>query len=209
MSTPGPRPDAHSKRLLREKLAVISDPLRTAIVSSLARTPASAAKVAEELGEDPQRVRYLLRRMRGVGLVDSLGKTKHQGVRENLYSVDPARLVLSIEEVTQFTPQQNDRAVAAMVRLMFREVSSVIRSTPSAIREDFFTRLPVRLDPQGWDEAAALHAETMSRVLAAGERSRERLTKSNEEPIRTLAMVLFVPLQPSPGAGSSGSEDGR
>ncbi len=183
-----------SKRLLREKLAATSDPVRLALISALARSPASSNELAARLDQEPRRVRYLLRRMREVGLIDLVGRTTREGVRENLYSVDPGRFILNDEETAEFTPLELDRALASMARLMVRETTAIVRTTPSKDRLDSLARIPLPLDSKGWQEAAALHTETLSQVVEVGRRSRERLAASGEEEIHTLAMVLFIPI---------------
>jgi DNA-binding transcriptional ArsR family regulator len=197
-----------SKRLVNEKLAAIADPLRLAVITTLSRAPASGSQLAAALDEEPARIRYILRRMREVGLVDVAGSTTHQGVRENLYRVQPARFVLTDEEAAGIAPYEIDRAMAALVRLMFRESSAVMKSTPNLAREEFAMRFPLPLDRQGWAEAAALHQEAMRKVMEVGERSLERLDASGEDPLVSLAMVLFFPLVSGAG-GDPPSAEGR
>jgi DNA-binding transcriptional ArsR family regulator len=196
-----------SKRLVNEKLAAIADPLRLAVITRLARAPASGSQLAAALDEKPARVRYLLRRMREVGLVDVTGSATHEGVRENLYTVQPARFVLTDEETAGIAPHDIDRAMAALVRLMFRESSAVMKSTPNLSREEFATRFPLPLDRQGWAEAAALHQEAMRKVMEVGERSLERLDPSVDDPLVSLAMVLFFPLVSGAAGEPTSAED--
>lgn len=171
-------------------------------MTALARTPTTSARLAESLSEEPQRIRYHLRRMREVGLVEVLGTTTVAGVRENVYSVELARFVLSDDEMVRLTPHELDRALAAMVRLMFREASAAVR-TGSGKFEEFLVRLPLPLDSRGWQDAAALHRESLRQVIEVSERSFERLGDSREEAIETLAVILFVPLRGKSGKGPS------
>ncbi len=172
----------------------MSDPLRVAILSRLARDPASAAQLAAGLEERLERVRYQLRRMREVGLVDAVGTSQAVGRKENLYSVDPARFVLEDEELEGFSPEDLDRALASLVRIMFRESAAVVRSEPSTEREDAVVRIPMAVDQKGWLEASALLRKVLSDVITVGNESRERLGESAEQPIRTLVTVLLFAL---------------
>src|SRR5690349_17989294 len=185
--------DQLSKRLLREKLAATSDPLRLEILTALARTPASSAQLAEALAEEPSRIRYVLRRMREVGLIDVAGETRARGVRENSYSVELARLALSDEEVERLKPQELDRALAATVRYMFWEAVGIVREPPTSDRVEFLTRFPLQLDAHGWRQAAALFRDVLGQVIEVAEKGRRRISGRDAEEIETVAMIVFLP----------------
>jgi DNA-binding transcriptional ArsR family regulator len=182
------------QRVAREKFAAIVDPLRLALITALGRSPSTSTQLAAELDADPRKIRYLLRRMRAVGLVDLAGTRTRGRSRENVYSVQPVRFVLRDDEVAWIKPHEVDRAIATLVRLMFHETSAVIGGTSSRTREDLVRRFPMSLDRQGWVEAAALHRSAIGRAMEVGEKSLDRLAESGAQTIESLAMVLFFPL---------------
>jgi DNA-binding transcriptional ArsR family regulator len=187
---------ASPKRLAREKLAASSDPLRQALLTELSHGPASASDLAEVLEVDPARVRYQIRRMREVGLVELVGETRRLGPRENLYSADPSDCVLDDADLTHLSPAEIEQAIAGFVRLMFRESRELIATPPREDREDSLARVPLSFDEKGWGEAVQVHRQLLAEMLEVRERSIRRLEQSGEESLSTLAMILFFNLTP-------------
>lgn len=192
MGEPGSGRRAGGKRAARERLNIITDPLRLAIVGHLSRGRASAAETAAAVGATKKEVRYLIRRMREAGLVEVAGKSSGSGVRENLYSVDPASLVLEESDLTHVSEGRLEEAHIRLLRLLFREaLQSAQSGRLSARQEHSLVRFPISLDEQGWEEAAEVHDRAMREVMEEQARSLARLELSGEKPVRGLAAIFL------------------
>lgn len=197
------RPGKHS----RDKLAVVESPLRLAIVSSLSLRPATAAELAEELAEPVEAVRYHLRWLRSVDLVEVKGKARRGGITENLYSVDPRKHLIERGELSGVSDSRFDLAHARLLRLMFREAMEAARAGSFAERpEHLLLRFLLPIDEPGWDEALAIHDRVIEEVLAVRAESQARLDAGGEEEILArVATLLFE----SPSEQRLGEDHGR
>ncbi len=145
---------SYQRRLLREKLAAVSNPIRLAIVSSLSERPASVAELAEEIEVPVERARYHLNRMLRFGLVQRQGPTNRRGVSEQLYSADPAKLIIETDEAVRLPVHRLDEAHLSLLRLMFRETRASTRAGKLGLHEDqTMVRLPISFDARAWAEA--------------------------------------------------------
>lgn len=180
------------RRVAREKLNIIKDPLRLAIVSHLSRGAASAAETAEEVGAPAKEVRYLLRRMREAGLVEVAGRGSGPRARENLYSVDPASLVLEESDLAHVSQGALEEAHIRLLRLLFREaLESAQSGRLSARQEHTLIRFPISVDEEGWNEVSEIHDQALREVIKAQERCFGRLAQSGEEPVQGMAAIFF------------------
>ncbi len=180
------------RRLAREKLAAIENPLRLAMLTRLAMGPASVGELAESADASIERVRYHVNRMREVGLVESAGRTRRRGVAEELLSVDPAKFVLSAEEMSHLSSDRWERAHLGLLRVLFREANAAMRAVaPGFDEENVTVRFALPLDAQAWQEALRLHDETMLEVLEIRKRSLARLDASGEAGVEGTVALLF------------------
>jgi DNA-binding transcriptional ArsR family regulator len=181
-----------SRKLARAKMAVLTSPLRLAIVTSLGFRAASAAELATEIGVPVEKVRYHLKRLREVDLVTSEGTTRRRGVTETLYSADAARQIISKEEVAHLSPHGFAQAQTRLLRLMFRDASEAVGSVVFAKRSDYgFIRFPLPLDEQGWPDALAIHDQALQKILKVKEESLDRLEAGGETSTRVCAAIIF------------------
>ena len=82
--------EAQSRDEVLEKVAVLEDPLKAAILTLLMRRPASIAEVASELDLPIGRARYQLRRLHQAGMVELTEVRPRRGVVERVYRRQPS-----------------------------------------------------------------------------------------------------------------------
>jgi hypothetical protein len=184
------RPGKHA----RDKLAVIENPLRLAVVSSLTLRPATAAQVAEELETPVEKVRQQLRWLRRVDLVEVEGKARRGAITENVYSVDPDKHLLKRGELGDLSSRRIDVADARLLRLMFREAMEAARAGTYAERpEHALLRFLLPLDELGWEEAMSIYDRVAAEVLTARTESAARLDadEQEEEILARVTTLLF------------------
>lgn len=177
-------------------IEAIGHPTRAKILAVLSDHTASAKEVAEEIGEPVGRVRYHLRNLRASGLIRASEEQGRRGVVEYRYS--PATMQLMDEaQLAALTPGQRRSLIAYLVRLIFSDVSSAMRSGAVDEREDFaITRVRLALDRQGWRDLAKINIDTLERVQRVREESRARLRRSAEAPAIATWAMIFLELAP-------------
>lgn len=192
-----------SGKLAREKLALSTNPLRLAIGTRLTREPATAAELAETLDIPVERVRYQVKRLLQVGLIEIQGETRRRGVAERVYYADGSSLLLRRSELADLPEHRLRVARARLLRTMFREAIGAARSGSFSARDGHvLVRIPFQLDGPGWEEAGQIHDEALERVLEVKEASRKRLEESGEDGI-TAAVMVAVFRSGGPGAVNS------
>ena len=186
--------EAQSRDEVLEKVAVLEDPLKAAILTLLMRRPASIAEVASELDLPIGRARYQLRRLHQAGMVELTEVRPRRGVVERVYRRQPS--IVSADEVGLLSVEERGKAVATVLKLVFREALSALRTGVLAQRvESVVARIPLRLDDQGWKDAVAIQAEALDRLLAVQEEASARLegeAGAAELPIAALACLLLI-----------------
>ena len=118
--------EAQSRDEVLEKVAVLEDPLKAAILTLLMRRPASIAEVASELDLPIGRARYQLRRLHQAGMVELTEVRPRRGVVERVYRRQPS--IVSADEVGLLSVEERGKAVATVLKLVFREALSALRT---------------------------------------------------------------------------------
>jgi DNA-binding transcriptional ArsR family regulator len=168
----------------------VSDSLRLEIVTSLTLKPATAAELAEELGEPPNRVRYQLGLLRKAGIAELKEVRPRRGVAERVYFV--RRSFISVEEGVDLPPEKLEKGIMELLQAVLRDALKALRAGLFHRRDDFVaTRVPLRLDARGWKEAVRLHQETLERTLRLQEEAAGRLEAGNETPITAFSALLL------------------
>ena len=155
---------------------VALDPLRSRLLASLAREPASAAGVAARLGLPRQTVGYHLSALAEQGLVVGAGSRRHGGLTERILSASAASYVVSPSAMGDAAPDARhlpDRLSAAyLVALagrVVREVGALLRGAEAAGRRLPTLSLDTDVCFRSADERAAFADDLAAamRALAA------------------------------------------
>jgi DNA-binding transcriptional ArsR family regulator len=179
-------------KISADKISVVGNPLRLAIVSSLSLKPATAAEVAKELDQPAEKVRYHLRWLRDRDLVEVQRKVRRGGITENVYGVDPHMHLVKRGELEGVAGSDADLANARLLRLMFREAMDAARAgTYGSRSQHTLLRVLLPLDEDGWEEALAIHDRVTEEVLAVRKESEARLEAGEDQEILTRIAALF------------------
>lgn len=177
-------------------IEAIGHPTRAKILAVLSDRTANAKEIADEIAEPVGRVRYHLRSLRASGLIRAGEEKGRRGVVEYHYRAATAQL-MDEAGVGALTPQQRRSLVTFMMRLVFNDVSSAMRSGTIDERDDFgITRVRLEIDREGWRELVRIHLDALDRVQRVREESRARLRRTTEAAIVATWAMIFLEMAP-------------
>jgi DNA-binding transcriptional ArsR family regulator len=206
---------AHEQRRLVAK--ALADPVRSRVLNVVADAGHEAGsnaadpggcegvtvrQISERIREPRRKVRYHLDALCADGIVEVSCKHRCRGVIERYFV--PARLPILLDEEVEDIPQsQQQMMLLNCVKSIFADVTASLSSGVSVRRPEWAAgRVVGELDEQGWRELAQRHAELSLEANELIARSRERMRKSGESPIRVVSVNLF--LETLPRDASSG-----
>lgn len=188
--------------------AIVAHPLRSQCLTILADRTASPAELALQLGEELSNVSYHVKQLVKVGAVEQVGERRVRGAVEHFYRA----VVKPCVSADEFAALSVDERVA-FVRLIFSLVTA--DATTSLNTETFvsrpdhhLTRVPLRVDEEGWKEMGAAYMELMERVYEIQAASAERLgTKPDDPgiPVNSFLTFFEMPEPPSCPALAGGA----
>jgi DNA-binding transcriptional ArsR family regulator len=179
------------------KLEGVNDPLRMTMFTALILKPSSAADLAAELDVPIGRVRYHLGRLRKAGLAELRESRPRRGVVERVYFIRPN--FISIEDTANLTADEMGPANMEILKAIVRDSVAAFRSGSYFSREEYMlVRAPLRLDEEGWAEAAKVQHEALDRLLEIHGESSARLDRCAGQPISAFAVLLLF--EAAPGA---------
>lgn len=184
---------AAEKRKLRTKLAeAISHPLRSRCLTILADRVASPAEIARELYIDVGTVGYHIKMLRDAGLIEEVDNRHVRGAVEHFYRA-VVRPHISAEEEAELPPGERNVFAETTLSVFAANAShSLNAGTLTARTEHFLTRVPIRVDEQGWQDLHDAYTEMFERVYAIQEDSADRLgEKSDDRGIPTISFLAF------------------
>ncbi len=175
-----------------ERLAVMADPLRTAVVDCLVLGPATAGELAAELDVPAERIRYQLKRLRRAGIVSVHEERWRRGAVEYVYLADTRKLISSREDFNSFPQKQQQRHIPQSLRTIFKEALEATQAGAFQAREDCqIARVPLRLDPRGFREVCEIVEAAVRDLLDVREKSGARLEKVGAQGRPVTSVLLF------------------
>jgi DNA-binding transcriptional ArsR family regulator len=171
--------------------AAISHPLRAKALTILADRVASSVEIARELGAELSQVSYHVRALREQGLIEEVGSRTVRGAVERFHRacVTP---YLSPEDESDLSLEE--RAVFARVifSVMAANADMALEAGTLVDRTDHFaTRVPLRVDEQGWSDLHEAYSELFERVYEVQAESAERLGETSDAGIPTISFLSF------------------
>jgi DNA-binding transcriptional ArsR family regulator len=175
-----------------ERLAVMADPLRSAVVDCLVLAPATAGELADELGVGAERIRYQLKRLRRAGIVSVHEKRWRRGAVEYIYFADGRKLVFSEDEAPAYPSQRHRRHIAQSLRTIFKGALQATQAGAFDRLDDCaVVRVPLRLDSRGFREVREIIDAAVRDLFDAREKSSARLEKTGGTARPAISLLLF------------------
>jgi AcrR family transcriptional regulator len=161
---------------------------------------ASVEELSRELDVPERDVRRLVGELRAGEMIEVAEERTRDGEVDVYYRASP--LILDDEHWAQLSLADRQRISAGVGHLITGEIDQALQDGSFDARVDrYLTRLPVRVDEQGWRELMAIHEKAFRACLEAQERSAERLRRNGEAGVEGRSVqALFEPpkQEPSP-----------
>lgn len=184
-----------SRRHPVDLLATVQDPVRSNIIDVVTVFPSSAKEIAGVLGLSPERTRGELKRLLDAGAIAVHDQRPRRGTREYFYVAQNRALTLSVEDVTGYDGGMLDLNRRQTLRMVFGEALESIRSGMIArFQEDHhLSRVPMRVDAQGFQEISELMEGTLDQLIRVKEDRQQRWVMGDPPPplVATSGMLLF------------------
>jgi DNA-binding transcriptional ArsR family regulator len=181
-----------TERHMPELVALMTDPLRHAIVTALTLEAASVADLAAQLDVPAERVRYQIKRLRQTGIVEVHGQRERRGAREHTYIANSRRATYSTENALLDPDNPWKKHGLAMLRVMFGEAVEATRAGAFRDRDDYFVvRIPMRLDEKGFSEVSEIYDAALEGLFTLREKCLARLEQGNEESNPAMSLLFF------------------
>ena len=179
----------------------ISHPLRARALTILADRVASSVEIARELGADLSQVSYHVRALREMGLVEEVGSRQVRGSVEH-YMRAVVRPCVSSEEEASLPIDQRTTFTKVTLSVLAANASMALDAGTFVERADHHaTRVPVRVDEQGWSDLAEAYMGLFERVYEIQAESAERLG-ADDPGIPAISFLALFEMPDSTAAAS-------
>lgn len=176
-------------------LQALQHPVRAQVLTVLNDRNASAAELAEIVGEPIGKVRYHLRALSKSGLIGWEEAKDRRGVREYFWVVRTSQ-VIEDEQFLDLTPEQIRMLAVFGLRLMFNDATTALREGAFARRNDHcLTRFRPQVDERGWKELVKVYRSAIEGIERVTDRASTRLERSGEEPVLVSAVLMLFDLE--------------
>jgi DNA-binding transcriptional ArsR family regulator len=172
--------------------AAVAHPLRCHCLSILADRVASPVEIARQLGLEVSNVGYHVTALVDAGLVEEVRQRPVRGAVEHFYRAT----------VRPITSSDQEEAVPVEKRLSFARTiwSLITANATTALQsgvlverpEHHLTRVPLRVDEEGWSDLAVAYMELYEKVYEIQAESAKRLGTDPDDPgISVLSVLTF------------------
>ncbi len=143
--------------------AAVAHPMRCRCLAILADRVASPAEIARELGLDVSNVGYHVTALAEAGLIEEVGQRPVRGAVEHFYRA-VVRPITSDEEEADFSLAERKSFARTTWSLIAANATTALEAGTLVERHDHhLTRVPLRVDEQGWSEVAEAYMELYER----------------------------------------------
>jgi DNA-binding transcriptional ArsR family regulator len=172
--------------------AAVAHPLRCRCLAILADRVASPAEIARELRLEVSNVGYHVGALADAGLIEEVGQRPVRGAVEHFYRA-VVRPITSTEDEEALSLDKRLSFARTIWSLITANATTALQSGVLVERpEHHLTRVPIRVDEEGWQELAVAYTELYERVYEIQTSAAERLGEDPEDPgISVLSVLAF------------------
>lgn len=172
--------------------ATVAHPMRCRCLAILADRVASPAEIARELGLEVSNVGYHVNALAQAGLIEEVGQRPVRGAVEHFYRAI-VRPISSDREQEDLTQSERMSFARTIWSLITANATTALEAGTLVERTDYhLTRVPLKVDEQGWSEMGEAYMELYERVYEIQAASAERLGAKPDDPgISTLSVLAF------------------
>jgi DNA-binding transcriptional ArsR family regulator len=172
--------------------ATVAHPLRCRCLAILADRVASPAEIARQLGLEVSNVGYHVNALAEAGLIEEVGQRPVRGAVEHFYRA-VVRPITTTEEEAELSIDKRLSFARTIWSLIAANATTAIQAGTLVERpEHHLTRVPLRVDEQGWSEMAEAYMVLYERVYEIQAASAERLGEQLDDAgISVLSVLAF------------------
>jgi DNA-binding transcriptional ArsR family regulator len=172
--------------------AVVAHPLRCRCLAILGERVASPAEIAREIHVEVSKVGYHVTALAKAGLLEEVGQRPVRGAVEHFYRA-VARPIASTEDEMELSMEQRASFARTVWSLITANATTALEAGTLVERADHhLTRVPLRVDEEGWAEMADAYMELYERVYEIQTDAAERLGQDPDDAgISVLSVLAF------------------
>lgn len=181
--------------------AIVAHPLRARCLTHLAERTASPSEMKLALGVPLGDVAYHVKRLCELGAVELVETRQVRGAIEHFYRAN-LQPFYSDEEAATLTVDERQRFAEQVCMLAFADATRAVEERTFCARPDYYaTRVPLKVDEEGWRELNQAYRELLERIMEIKAASAERTAAdADADEIRTSALAMFFEM-PEPRRG--------
>jgi len=177
--------------------AIVGHPIRCRALVIFADRVASSSDIARDLGIDLNQVAYHVRTLRKFGLIEEVDSRPVRGAIERRYRAVKYPL-FSDSEYAALSPQRRTRFSRDILSLATAEANASLASGKFGSRADHhISRMPLRVDEEGWQELIALYRDALQRLFEIRGDAEARLAAGEEDGTAVIAFNTFFEAPPT------------
>lgn len=171
--------------------AIVAHPLRSLCLTRLAERTASPAELSAETGENLGNVSYHVRKLYKAGVVEIVEERPVRGAMEHFYKA-VVRPHFSDQEIAEASVGDRQAHAREILALLTANATDAISENTFAARSDYhISRVPFRVDEEGWKALRDLFAGTLDQVLEIQAECAERLGGTEDSGTPVIAFNTF------------------
>lgn len=178
--------------------ALVAHPLRSQCLTLLAERTMSPAELSAELGENLGNVSYHVRKLWKGGVIEIVEEKPVRGAMEHFYRANRPP-VFSDEEFEEASLDARAEFARQALSLLAANATMALETRTFVERPNFHvTRVPMRVDEEGWGELRDYFEEVLERVFEIQSKSAVRLGGSEDPGIPVIAFNTFFEMPERP-----------
>jgi DNA-binding transcriptional ArsR family regulator len=172
--------------------AAVAHPLRCRCLTIFADRVASPAEIARELGLEVSSVGYHVNALAEAGLIEEVRQRPVRGAVEHFYKA-VVRPITATDEEAEVSIEKRMSFSRTIWSLIAANATTALQTRKLVERSDHhLTRVPLRVDEQGWKEVAEAYMDLYERVYEIQTASAERLGERPDDPgISAMSVQAF------------------
>jgi DNA-binding transcriptional ArsR family regulator len=187
------------KRLHTTLAAAVAHPVRSKCLVILAERVASPSEIAREIHVDVTNVGYHVRGLQDANLIELVELGQVRGATEHFYRAVTLPYVDAEQEAERGLPERRTYAESVWSIVAANAANSFETGDYLRRNDHWLSRFAFTVDEQGWQDAAAAHAELEQRIFEIQKEAAERMAASDEKPMRAVSFQSFFEVPTTSG----------